>query len=149
MLRTLIISAVAPVLMLLPVARLRADDAKGQDKDLQGTWELVKAVHDGQDAPPPEKGEHSAIIEGDTLTLKMGDEVHKCTITVDASKTPHTMDVVLLDGDDKGKTIKILYEIKGDELHVCHGKPDSDRPTELSAKEGSGLSLITLKRVKK
>ena len=68
---------------------------------------------------------------------------------MDASKTPHTFDAVIGDGEEKGKTVHAIYEIKGDELKVCHGKPDTDRPTELAAKEGSGLAVITLQRVKK
>ena len=147
MLRTLTVSAV--VLMLLPAVRLRADDAKGQDKDLQGTWEVVKLVQDGKEAPAPEKGPMTATIDGDSLTLKMGDKSHKCSIQCDTSKTPHTSEVTSLDGDDKGQVVKSIYEVKGDELHVCHGVAGADRPTEFSSKEGSGQILITLKRVKK
>ena len=53
------------------------------------------------------------------------------------------------DGPNKGKTLVGIYEVKGDELKVCHGDPGADRPKEIASKEGSGLSLITLKRVKK
>ena len=138
---------VAAVLLLLSAALLRADDSPKGDKDLQGTWEAVACVRDGKDQPP-DKGAIVATVEGDALTLKVGDEARKCSLKVDASRTPRSMDVLPEDGPHKGETIKAVYEIKGDELRVCHGEPGADRPTGLSAKEGSGLTVMTFKRVK-
>jgi len=145
--RTLTASALA-VLLLLPAALLRAADAPKGDKDLEGTWEAIACVRDGKDAPLDQRAP-VATIEGDHLTFKIGDETRKATLKVDATKTPRTMDVVFEDGPHKGETVKVIYEVKGDELKVCHGDPGADRPTELSSKEGSGLMLMTFKRAKK
>jgi uncharacterized protein (TIGR03067 family) len=144
-----LVAVPALALLLGPAAMLLAADAppKG-DKDLEGTWEAVACVRDGKDLPP-DKNAPVAAIEGDQLTLKVGDESRKATLKVDATKTPRTMDVTLEDGPHKGETVKALYQIKGDELKVCHGEPGTDRPTDVSSKEGSGLTVMTFKRVKK
>ncbi len=145
--RFLALSALA-VLPLLP-ALLRADDSPKGDKDLDGTWETVSAIRDGKDLPQPADGKIVITVAGDSLTIKVGDAEHKAAIVVDASKTPRTLDVIPEDGAQKGKTMKAIYEVKGDQLKVCHGDPDAERPKELASKEGSGLVLTTLKRVKK
>ncbi|HVS40312.1 MAG TPA: TIGR03067 domain-containing protein [Gemmataceae bacterium] len=133
-------------LVLLP-ALLRADDPPKGDKDLDGTWEMASIMQNGKDAlTPPDK--MLVTIKGGTVTVKIGDETHTATISVDASKTPKTLDLTFGDGPNKGKTAKAVYEIKGDELKICHGEPDAERPKELAAKEGSDLTLATLKRVK-
>jgi len=139
----------AAVLLLLPAVPLRAADAPAGTKELQGTWEAVASVRDGKDQPPDKGGMIVAMIEGDALTLKIGDQTRTATLKVDATKTPPTMDVLMEDGPQKGKTMKAIYQIKDDELKVCHGEPGADRPTEISSKEGSGLTVVTFKRVKK
>jgi uncharacterized protein (TIGR03067 family) len=68
------------------------------------------------------------------------------TIKVDTSKTPKTIDILF---PEKGRDMLGIYEIKGDELHLCASDSGKDRPTEFSAKEGSGWRLATFKRVKK
>jgi uncharacterized protein (TIGR03067 family) len=143
------LSAIAvAVLMVLPAALLCAAEPPKGDKDLDGDWEIVSVTHDGKQEPPQD-AKPVLTIKGDTITFKVKDESHTGTIKVDASKTPKTIDLTPDDGPEKGKTILGIYELKGDELRICHGEAGKDRPTEVSSKEGSGLSLAVLKRVKK
>jgi uncharacterized protein (TIGR03067 family) len=135
------------MLLLVPAALLGAADAPKGDKDLDGDWEIASVVRDGKEQTLDEKP--VVTIKGDSLSFKRGDEAHKGTIKADAGQTPKTIDLTPDDGPDKGKTLMGVYELKGDELRLCHGEPGSDRPKELSSKEGSGLTLVTLKRVKK
>ena len=146
--RSLTATALA-LLFVLPAALLRADEPTKGDKDLDGTWEAVSALRDGKEQPQPPGDKIVVTIKGNSLTFKIGDESHTATITVDASQTPKAIDLTPDDGPQKGKTMKAIYEVKGDELKVCHGEPDADRPKELASKEGSGLLLATFKRVKK
>jgi uncharacterized protein (TIGR03067 family) len=140
--------AVLALSLFLP-ALLRADDAPKGDEDLDGDWQIVKEVSGGKEQPYSEVAPVFTFEKG-TLTIKVGDEGRKATVKVDAAKSPQTLDEVIEDGGDlKGKTVKAIYEIKGDELRVCHGAPGADRPTELSSKDGDGLVIVILKRVKK
>ena len=136
------------VLLILPAALIRADDAPKGDKDLDGDWEMVSAVRGGQPLPQPEAGKPVLTIKGDTATLKLGDKMSKATIKVDASKTPKTIDITAVEGDAAGMTMLGIYEVKGDELRMCRDDPGKDRPKELVSKEGSGATLAAFKRVK-
>jgi uncharacterized protein (TIGR03067 family) len=142
-------TASALAAFLLPRALLRADDPPKGDKDLDGTWDGVSVLLNGKELPQPADGKMVVTISGGSLTLKIGDDSYTSTISVDASKTPKTIDLTPDDGKNKGKTMKAVYEVKGDELKVCHGDWDSDRPKELASKEGNGLMVFTFKRVKK
>ena len=140
------------LLALLLPALLRADDAPNNaDKDLEGDWELKSVIRDGQKQfrTLDKGGPLFAMFRGDSLSFNTDVEIRKVTIKVDASKTPKTIDLIPDDGPQKGKTMKGIYEVTGDELRVCHADSGKDRLTALSAKEGSGWTLMTFKRVKK
>ena len=139
--------AAAALLLLLPAALLRADDAPKGDKELDGEWEIKSLLRGGKE-PPEDAPKPSATIKGDQLILKFGDKEYKTTFQVDPTKTPKTMDVKMEEGPHKGETMKAIYEVKGDELRLCHDEPGKDRPTEFTSKE-PGEVLAVWKRVKK
>jgi uncharacterized protein (TIGR03067 family) len=70
-------------------------------------------------------------------------------LTIDAAKKPKAIDYLPDAGQEDGKTVMGIYEVKGDELRLCVAEPGKDRPTELSSKKGSGWKLWTLKRLLK
>ena len=139
--------AVAAVLMLLPVTMLHADDAVKGDKALDGEWEIMSVLHGGKE-PPADAPKPSATIKGDALTLKIGDKTITGKIKVDPTKTPKAMDITFEEGPHKGEVAKAIYEVKGDELRICHREAGQDRPTEFASKEASE-TLVVWKRVKK
>ena len=134
--------------LFLP-ALLRADDAPKGDKDLEEEWEVVETVENGKEPSPCIKTHIEFTFDSDALTIKEGDLSAKATVKTDASKAPRTLDLLIKDGDHKGETVKAIYEVKDGELRICHGAAGAERPAELASKEGSGLLLLTLKRVKK
>ena len=104
-------------------------------------------MRDGKELPPPASGNPVMTVKGESAAMKIGDMTSAAAIKVDATKTPRTLDVTPEDGPEKGKTVPCIYEIKGDELRVCTAEAGTGRPTEFSAKEGSGWTLLTFKRV--
>ena len=146
--RTTLTASALAVLLFAPAAWLYAADPPKGDKDLDGEWEVVSAIQGGKEQPPPERKQLVSIM-GEKIVFKDGDETHTGTLKLDPAKTPRTFDLTPDDGPEKGKTTKGIYEIKGDEMKVCHGDAGADRPKEFASKEGSGLALVTLKRVKK
>jgi uncharacterized protein (TIGR03067 family) len=148
------IRLLAPVCLLVlaaAVGRGVAEDPKDtavkeELKKLSGTWEAVSAVEDGKELPRP-KGGVQAIVDGPRWTLNVeGKAVNSGTQTVDPSKTPKTIDLVLAEGPEKGKTVLGIYELKGDELKMALAEPGGkDRPKDFS---GKGAALYVYKRVK-
>jgi uncharacterized protein (TIGR03067 family) len=119
------------------------DDAKALD----GTWQVVSQTTDGkQDVIAKDAGD-MVVVSGGRYTVKQGDrEVCSGTFTLDATKTPMTIDNAVAEGDDKGKTARGIYRVAGDEVKVSWSRPgETDRPAGFDAKS---YRLTTLKRVK-
>ncbi len=126
---------------------LAAEAGKDLDK-LQGTWVRVSVVRDGKEVPADQFKNSKLTIQGDKYTLDEGKDKRSGTFKVDASKTPHTLDIISDAGPNKGKTLKGIYKIEGDTFTYCVAGPGKDRPTEFSSKEGSGHTLLVNKREK-
>jgi uncharacterized protein (TIGR03067 family) len=58
------------------------------------------------------------------------------------------MDITFEEGPHKGEVMKAIYEVKGDELRICHGEAGQDRPRAFTSK-AAGETLVVWKRVKK
>jgi uncharacterized protein (TIGR03067 family) len=79
---------------------------------------------------------------------KDGDVVQACTLKVDPSRAPKSLDVTVVEGLDKGAVFLGIYEIRGDTLKVCFDPEGKKRPTEFKGTAGS-QTLVVHKRVKK
>lgn len=129
------------------------DDAvKKELKAMAGTWRAVSIETDGKKAPDDvlrivvmtrdETGK-TVIRRGDTVVLES--MIQK----LNPSKKPKTIDTEQTVGEHKGKTVLGIYEINESTLRVCLAPPGKERPTEFSAKAGSGNSLAVYMREKK
>jgi uncharacterized protein (TIGR03067 family) len=137
-----------------PVAGDAPEDAfKKELKALAGTWRPVSIETDGSKVPEERLKELTMTRdENGKVTVRRGDTVvlEGTVKTIDASKKPKTMDVEQTAGEHKGKIIQGIYEIDGDTLRACVVLPGKgERPTEFSAKAGSGCSVAVYKREKK
>ena len=113
----------------------------------QGTWQRVSILDDGKAVEGAEKG--SVAFSGNEYTLKDGNTVKsKGIYKLDESKSPKEFDVMPGAGPYKGKTLKGIYKLDGDQLVYCIAGPDLDRPKEFASPAGSKLRLYTNKRVK-
>jgi uncharacterized protein (TIGR03067 family) len=123
------------------------DAAKEELKKMEGTWLLVSGESNGEMMPAEMVKTIKAVLKGDKLSIHFGDNmVFEGTMTVDPSKKPKTMDTV----SAKDKNVKgvAIYELDGDSFKICVGTK-GERPTEFTAKKGSGCSLYVYKREKK
>jgi uncharacterized protein (TIGR03067 family) len=136
------------VALLAIVTTASADDAK-DPKTLQGKWLIVAATHGGMEAPKEALGKAAVTFEGDVMTMTEDEKKKTAKVKIDTTKTPAHIDIVPQEGGEKGKTIKGIYEVKGDTLRLCFGRPDEDRPTAFASKEGDRTALVEFKRDKK
>jgi uncharacterized protein (TIGR03067 family) len=135
---------------LLLAAATRAGD--GEKKELEkftGSWAATAVTVDGKELPAERVKAVRLEVKGNQYTYTAGKEVIKGTHKLDPGKKPKAIDAMRATGEGKGETLKGIYELDDDTFKVCFAAPGKDRPTEFSAKEGSGRRLIVMKRVKK
>ena len=82
-----------------------ADDKSANDtKDLQGVWQAVDLEGDGEKSPADQVKELKIVFKGDEVfVVKPSGEDPKNKFKLDPSKIPKTIDVIPIDGSDKGK----------------------------------------------
>jgi uncharacterized protein (TIGR03067 family) len=88
-------------------------------------------------------------IAGDELVFTVAGKEEakerKAKIKVDASATPHTIDILPSEGDAKGKTFPGIYKIEKDVVTLVFTE-EGDRPKDFKV-EGKAM-LLKLKKVK-
>lgn len=142
--------------LILTAGLLLAAQEPGKDdlQKLQGTWLTISLVSEGKtvvdENQPPKPGPVTKLIyEGNKWIVKVGDKtVATGTVKIDSTKTPKEIDILDESGaiDDKSKLA--IYELEGDTYKYCIAPAGKPRPTEFSAKEGSGNALIVSRREK-
>jgi uncharacterized protein (TIGR03067 family) len=135
-----------------------ADDAKPPQaaddaKLLKGNWNVVALESEGRKAPAAAlKGMRWSFAGSEVQFADPGEEAGgKSSVKLDTSKSPKHIDLVGLEGPQKGKTVQGIYKLEKDRLVICLRDAEAakkGRPEEFSTEAGSGLGLITLERVK-
>ena len=136
------------------VARLApALDAKKDLDNLQGTWLVVSTEEGGNEIEAELK--ESFVVKGGKMTYCRDGEVQvTMKITLEAREAPKAMDLVFLDGKEKGMGNHAIYELDGDRLKIrmndkFGGNSVDERPTDFSTAKGKEAVLFILKRGKK
>jgi uncharacterized protein (TIGR03067 family) len=126
-----------------------ADDAKSELKKFQGSWSLTGVEQNGIAGNKDQLAEVKWVQDGDKLTIKIGTSMKEATISLDPSKDPKAIDMLVTAGPGKGETSKGIYKFIDDELVLCFPQDyKGSRPKEFTAKAGSEQVLNTLKRKK-
>ena len=150
--------AVLAIVSLFAAVRSRAADGEAKEeaaaKELQafkGAWRMISKEVDGKKFSEEEIKDVIATFDGSgKCSVRRGDKViGEGTVKFDPTKKPKTVDVTFTEGEHKGKTVLGIYEIEGDAFRVCVARPGDERPAELSAKAGSGRTLVAYQREKK
>ena len=116
---------------------------------LQGDWTMVSGSADGQPMPEPMLKQMKRSCKGDETTVAMAGRIFfKAKITLEPSKQPKTIDYEMTEGLTKGKKQLGIYEVEGDTLKSCFGKPGAERPADFTSKPGDGRTLSVWKRAK-
>jgi uncharacterized protein (TIGR03067 family) len=115
-------------------------------KKLQGTWRMLTLEMDGAPMPAGAVAGAKIIVEGDQFTTSGMGAAYKGTMTIDATKTPKTLDMAFTEGPERGNTSLAIYEVNGDSWKICLGLTGKERPKAFSTAPGSGHALETLER---
>jgi uncharacterized protein (TIGR03067 family) len=128
----------------------RKEDAVKADKEkLQGTWQLVSSIGNGEKTPEDIAMRKRVIIKDDTITEKEGEKtINEVTFKLDATKKPRAIDATPPGESGKDKTFLGIYSLEGDTLKFCFTLPGQERPSDFTSDPGSGWTLNVLKREK-
>jgi uncharacterized protein (TIGR03067 family) len=151
MLRLVAMFASVGCLFVTGVAQ--SDDAKQELVRLQGTWETIEVVNSGHIFSQEKVKGGQVVFKGDEMTLKEGSDdknPRKFRVKLDPSQNPKAIDTTALNRDYKGSVNPAIYRLQGDTLELCspNGPDTKGRPKEFKSDKGSGVILLTLKRLK-
>jgi uncharacterized protein (TIGR03067 family) len=139
----------ACVAIALYVSQTKQDKDKDPALELQGGWKMVLLFQNGEELPSEQASNDELLIADDEYRTKLGATVEASTFKIDATKKPKAIDFTYTSGFSKGKTVKGIYKIDGDDLTICRGlSAESERPDEFAAPTGSELMLVVWKRSK-
>ena len=139
------------LLLATCLTALGVDDAAKRDLALmQGEWTMVSGERGGMQMPANIVATGRRVCKDDQVTVNVGGMlIMKATFTVDASKSPRTIDYDVKDGPSKGKKQLGIYELNGDTLKFCFAEPDQPRPDSFETKAGDGRTLSVWKKAAK
>jgi uncharacterized protein (TIGR03067 family) len=146
------------LIVVIPGAVLRGQDAQKDLDKLQGTWALRTMEANGSAAPKDFVEKITITFKGDKMVMDgpmaaaKGEEPVRpeFTVRLDPSKKPKALDATALNGKFKGKTQLGIYQLDGDELKICLPNQEAkERPSEFKSPVGSDLVVMTLKKSKK
>jgi uncharacterized protein (TIGR03067 family) len=135
----------------LLVAADKPSDANDKDREaMQGDWGVASQVIDGERVAPDEAQAIFRTVKGDTYTVFLFDkQIGKGTFTIDATKTPRTIDARPATADKDAPPLLGIYELDGDTYRVCFAAAGKERPKDFECKAGSGHTLTVWKRERK
>ena len=132
------------------------DKAKLIAKDydaLTGRWQLVSSVVDGKAVPEAEVKQTVLITDHNEFRFPADARVGTAPLgkfTIDPTTRPKQVDSTAIEGPDKGKVTKGIYEIvDANNKRACWGKPGGSRPTDFTSEPGSGRTLQNWRLISK
>ena len=138
------------VVLFVLITGSAQDDNQKQSSLLEGEWTMVSGERGGMQMPANIVATGRRVCKDDQVTVNVGGMlIMKATFTVDASKSPKTIDYDVKDGPSKGKKQLGIYELNGDTLKFCFAEPDQPRPDSFETKAGDGRTLSVWKKAAK
>jgi uncharacterized protein (TIGR03067 family) len=116
--------------------------------EFEGEWQMVSGVMDGVAMKESDVQWVRRITKGNETTVVAGPQTMlKVNFTHDATKSPKTIDYVILAEGHKGKPQLGIYEFDGDLLRVCMAAPGRPRATKLESNRGDGATYTVWRRI--
>ncbi len=140
----------AVVVLALTLAPQPAQDAAAK-KDLaalQGSWTLVAMEVEGKAVEADKLRGTTLTIKDNQYTLVTRQGQHKVEITLDPAARPRAIDMKFLDGPNKDRVGRGIYEIDGNTFKVCrHLDPQDPRPDGFKTADKIGRFVMVWEKV--
>src|SRR5262245_36781500 len=103
------------------------DDAAKKDlAAMEGEWTLVAMEVDGKAVDSKKLVSAKITSSKDRYTLVSRGKQHEIELKVDSSKSPKEVDMTFLDGPNKDRVGKGIYEITDGKLKICRSLDPQD-----------------------
>jgi uncharacterized protein (TIGR03067 family) len=139
-------------LLFCAIGAIAADDPKKTDdaETFKGDWKAVSVVtQTGESIPADVAGQFKFNFDGKKYVNKFAEMVEEGGYTIDASKTPKTIDFEIKTGDDKGKKQLGIYKIEDGKLTIIAAVAGSEtRPSSFKREAGAQVLEVVLEREK-
>jgi uncharacterized protein (TIGR03067 family) len=116
-------------------------------------WQAVRLEANGEARPDDDAKQLQIVFKGDEVfAVKPKGEDPHLKFKLNPSKNPKTIDLVAIEGSDKGKTAAGIYSLRNGRLQVCiniFGHDTSERPKGFKTQAGDGVVAGTFERAKK
>jgi len=123
---------------LLPNGKILRDDRK----TIKGTWVIVEAELGGQKLPDEGVKGTKLILTGGKYRYQNDYGDYKLY----SSEKIKAMDIIGVEGPNKGKRFLAIYELDGDKLKICYDLAGKTRPTKFKTEAGTMQFLVTYQR---
>jgi len=116
---------------------------------LEGAWVPIAASVAGSRLAVDELRVRYLLLEagGYSIIDRSNHVVDGGRYLVNEELSPATLDIVGCSGPHAGRTMRAIYELRGDELTVCYDLESGERPANLQPQEDRLLLRITYTRV--
>jgi len=115
--------------------------AKEEGKKLEGTWQVTEAELAGMKLPEQVVKHIQLVLNGDRYVVTTAENKDQGTVHFLPDKSPKAMDIVGVEGPNKGKTFLAIYELDENTLKICYDLKGQERPTEFKTKPKTQLFL--------
>ena len=119
---------------------------KKELEKFQGTWTVASMELDGKPLPEENRKKIKLTIKGENFTFDAGDGAEPGLYKIDPTKEPKELNIVITEGNDKGKIYLVIYKFEGDKMVQCMELSNKNRPREFTGKAGSGCALEVWER---
>jgi uncharacterized protein (TIGR03067 family) len=113
------------------------DAAKKELQQFQGPWKALSIQHaDGRQASEAEVQDTRLVIQGNKFTLTGKDYSVSGTFSVNPTRTPKAIDVLLTSKEGRETKFLGIYQTRADTRKSCFAFPEKERPTQFSSEKG-------------
>jgi uncharacterized protein (TIGR03067 family) len=115
----------------------------GRRRQLEGAWVPIAASVAGSRLAVDQLRVRYLLLEagGYSIIDRSNQVVDGGCYLLNEELTPATMDIVGRSGPHAGRTMRAIYELRGDELTVCYDLEDKERPANLQPQDDQLLLL--------
>ncbi len=114
--------------------------------ELDGSWIAISAELGGKKIPSGLLSSISFSISKDTYIARLAGATDKGKLSINPDLIPHTMDIIGLDGPNKGKTIRAIYRMTGKHLEMCLALEGGDYPEKFTSPPDQQFFLVQYRR---